>query len=245
MKEFRLPKLPNFDRLPKLPRPGSIPLPKRLAALAAPPIPGHNETPVTNSPGALQSLLKPLRAINWRIIFAALTGMAILHIVATLAAPYLAMATAFERMRAALPVNTMVALPQIEPGAQPLPYLSPALRYAMCRFDSSKAPVQIDAELNALGSSLTIYSTDGEALYAAAASESPSYRVKILPTDGRFLGLTPEARGLQNKEVPSATIQAQRGLVVLAIPEHGQSYQRIVQQTLDAASCRAVPAAGS
>lgn len=179
--------------------------------------------------------------INWRIVLAALFGMGILHILATLAAPQLAIATAFDRLQGVLPANRIVVLPPIEPGAQPLPFLSPALRYAMCRFDASAAPVAVEVELSDAGSSLTIYSTDGEAIYTAAAGDVPRHRVLIQPTDGRFLGLTPEARGERTAEVPFATVHARRGIIVYALPERGLAYRTALQRQLDAATCRVSP----
>lgn len=179
----------------------------------------------------------PFKLINWRIVLAALFGVGILHIVATLAAPQLAVATAYDRLEGVLPGNRMVILPRIEPGAQPLPFLSPAARYAMCRYDTKTGPVAVSAELSEAGSSLTIYSLQGEAIYTAAQGEVALHRVRIVPTDGRFLGLTPEAQGWQTTEVPSATLPAKRGIVVYAVPERGTPYAAEAARLLESARC--------
>lgn len=226
----------NLDRLA---------LPRRVQL---PPLdPGRQEAGNAMAAGAgrfLRAATWPFRAINWRVVFAALFGMGILHIIATLAAPHLAIATAFDRLKGVLPANRIVVLPPVEPGAQPLPFLSSALRYAMCRFDAGSAPVEVEVELSTPGSSLTIYSTDGEAIYTAAAGEVAQHRVRILPTDGRFLGLTPQARGEPSSQFSAASVQARRGLVVYALPERGEAYQPTIKRMLERATCQVKPEAG-
>lgn len=183
------------------------------------------------------NILRPLRIINWRIVLAALFGVGILHILATLAAPSLAIATAYDRLKGVLPTNRIVSLPKIEPGAQPLPFLSPAQRYAMCRFDTTGGPIDVLVDLGSAGSSLTIYSPEGEAIYTAAESDVGQHRVRIAPPDGRFLGLTPEARGRQSAQVATATLNAHSGIVVFAVPARGDAYASITTRQLAGAVC--------
>jgi uncharacterized membrane protein len=241
-------------KIPKLPAPPNISLPRKLPAMpklgaianalparspSAPVrVPKDHRRPEEPSASIWRTLTKPVRLINWRIVTAALFGVGILHIVATLAAPSLAIATAYNRLEGVLPANSVLVLPQIAPGAQPLPFMSPALRYAMCRFDTTTGPVDVSVELSETGSSLTIYSVEGEAIYTAAQSDVALHRVRIVPADGRFLGLTPEARGRQSDQVPSATLPADRGIVVYALPDRGVSYLTQTEQLLRSASCR-------
>jgi len=239
-------------KLPSLPNPAKIVLPRMLPSLpkrpvratashaTAPKATTHDVPPALTRGSVWRGLTKPVRSINWRIITAALFGIGILHIIATLAAPSLAIATAFNRLEGVLPSNRMIVLPQIAPGTQPLPFLSPALRYAMCRFDTKVGPVDLTVELSESGSILTIYSVEGEAIYTAAQSDVPLHRVRIVPADGRFLGLTPEARGLQSTEIPSATLTADRGIAVFAIPDRGVSYQAMVERQLSDATCHSL-----
>lgn len=241
-------KMPEISSLPKftLPRklPSMPPLPRLPAAIklrAATPANASNDEAApshTTRSAVWRALTAPFRAINWRILAAALFGIAILHIIATLAAPSLAMSTAYHRLDGVLPPNRTVILPPVSPGTQPLPFMTPALRYAMCRYDTARGPVDVSVELIATGSSLTIYTVDGEAVYTAAQSDVPLHQVRIIPADGRFLGLTPEARGRRSSEIPSATLQAERGIIVYATPDLGVSYQSATEQHLAAASCK-------
>jgi len=184
---------------------------------------------------------RTIAAINWRLVLAALCGVGILHILATLAAPTLAVSTAFDRLKDLLPVNRIVALPAVAPGQQPLPFMSPALRYALCRFDTRNGPVEVSADMADAGTSLTVYLPGGEAIYATTSlAESTDQRIRLIPPDGRFLGLTPEARGIVARKVPSASIPAAAGLVVMAYPERGIAYQARTMQMLLTASCKAM-----
>lgn len=176
--------------------------------------------------------------INWRVVLAALFGIGILHIVATFAAPSLAIATAFDRLSQVLPKNRMVVLPEIAPGSQPLPFLNPALRYAMCRFDTAQRPIDVVANLADTGSSLGIYSPYGETIYAyAATAELRRQHVRLIAPDDRFLGLTPESRGQMAREVPTATIPILTGIAVIAIPDRGHAYRLETQRILEGATC--------
>lgn len=240
-----LPLLPKLTNLPNLPERARLTnLPKLPVVIATPvnsPAP-HDLFGATSKPSPTTAMwrtfTKPFRLVNWRILAAALFGMGMLHIIATLAAPSLALSTAFNRLEGILPANRMVVLPQISPQAQPLPFMSPALRYAMCRYDTHTGPIDVSVELNDTGSSLTIYSVDGEAVYTAAQSDVALHRVRIIPTDGRFLGLTPEARGRQSTQVPSATLLSERGVIVYATPDLGASYQSATERQLTATSCQ-------
>ncbi|MCB1522121.1 MAG: hypothetical protein KDJ37_16345 [Hyphomicrobiaceae bacterium] len=176
--------------------------------------------------------------INWRLVVAALFGIGALHILATLAAPDITRTTAFDRLKRELPPNKLLILPPMAPGQQPLPFMTPAQRFAMCRFDTRVGPVEIAANLEHPGSSLTIYSTGGDVVFAAAATnEAVAQRVRLIPPDGRFLGLSPEARGVIARNVPSATVAAKSGIIVVALPERGIAYQAETGRALEGATC--------
>jgi uncharacterized membrane protein len=74
-----------------------------------------------------------LKTLYWSI--AGLILGAILHISYVLAAPHLSGGTAWRQLSPQLPINEMKVLAPVKPGAQPLPFMAPDVRYAMCRFD--------------------------------------------------------------------------------------------------------------
>ncbi len=185
-----------------------------------------------------------LKKANWQLIIAAPIAAGILHICATLAAPYLTAASAFTRLAPALPVNKMLVLHDIAPGAEPLPFLSPHARYAMCLFDSTKGPVSVSATLPPdPGWMLAVITPQGDNVYAAASSpgrETPITLV-LVPSESHFLGVTPEARGIARDQQPPAAIAAKHGIVVLRGPDRGLAYHSEVEKSLKQAACSGRP----
>lgn len=184
-------------------------------------------------------VLALVRKIELRAVLAALVAIAILHICATLAAPHLASAPAYSRLAAALPVNTMKLLPPVTRAAQPLPFLAPDARYAMCRFDTSKSPVALHAVLPDVGWSLAIYTPAGDNIYAATgqASQETSAAIKLVPSGDRFTGLTPELRGLAPSTRQELSIAVRQGVAIVRAPDRGTAYQGMIEAVLAAASC--------
>jgi uncharacterized membrane protein len=177
---------------------------------------------------------------NWQLILAAPVAAGILHICATLAAPYLTAASAYSRLAPALPINKMQVLADIAPGGEPLPFLSPDARYALCRFDTSRGPVSVEATLPPdPGWMLAVVSPQGDNLYASASTPGrpTPITLALVPSEEHFLGVTPEARGIARDVQPPVPIAATRGIVVLRGPDEGFSYRREVEAALAAASC--------
>lgn len=180
-----------------------------------------------------------LRLIEIRAVLAALVAVAILHICATLAAPHLATAPAYSRLAAALPLNTMKLLPPVTRSAQPLPFLAPDARYAMCRFDTSRSPVALSATLPDVGWTLAIYTPAGDNIYAATGQpgQPTNATIKLVPSGDLFTGLTPESRGLAPAAQLPLTFAVRKGLAVVRAPERGEPYGAITEAALGRASC--------
>lgn len=183
--------------------------------------------------------LERIKRTDWRFVGAAFCAAAILHIVMTLMAPELAAAPPYRRLRTMLPVNTMTILPPITFETQPLPFMAPDARYAMCRFDSSKSEIEITATLPGPGWSLALHSKDGENFYTAVAQPGRETDVSLLliPSDERFTGLTAEAVGRGSEESRSLTLVAPEGLAILRAPDLGQSYRARNEEALARAKC--------
>ncbi|MFN3623851.1 MAG: hypothetical protein ACK4TP_07280 [Hyphomicrobium sp.] len=183
-----------------------------------------------------------LKHANWQLIIAAPVAAGILHICATLAAPYLTAASAYSRLAPGLPVNRMQLLNVSAPGAEPLPFLSPDARYAMCRFDASGGPVTVTSTLPPdIGWTLTVMNPQGDNIYAAASvsSRPTPIQLAIVPSEDAFLGVTPEARGIARDAQQPTIVPATRGIVVVRGPDKGFSYQRHVEAVLKDARCTA------
>jgi uncharacterized membrane protein len=188
----------------------------------------------------MKTVLDQLRRIDLRLVFAALFAIAVLHIVTVFTAPSLAVSSAWDRLAPALKANTMVVFPPVTPEAQPLPYLSPDARVAMCLFDTRQSPVVLSASLPAPGWTLTLYDKNGLAIYTAAGRPDRPTAISLLlvPDDDRFMGLTPEAQGQRSPRQNQLRVQALRGLAVLRAPDAGYAYRARNDAELSAATCR-------
>lgn len=189
------------------------------------------------------TLINPFKFIKWRLIVASLIAVGILHIIATFATPTLTGVSAFQRLKVKLPANTMTVLPPLTPDTQPLPFLSADVRYAMCRYDTNKAPVAVSAVLPDAGWSLALYSPQGDNFYVATGTQGLQTDLSILlvTSDERFMGLTPEAKGLPPSTQAVQPIPARQGLAVVRAPDTGFANRGEVEATLRKASCRAQP----
>lgn len=189
------------------------------------------------------SLPNPLRFVKWRLVVAALLSVGILHILATLATPSLTAASAFARLKKELPANTMVVLSPLAPDKQMLPYLPADARYAMCRFDMAKGPVQVAATLPDAGWSLALYTPQGDNFYVATGTQGQRSDLSVLlvSTDDRFMGLTPEARGVPADRVASLPVAARQGLAIVRGPDRGFAFKAMTESVLKLASCTLQP----
>jgi hypothetical protein len=179
---------------------------------------------------------------NWQLILAAPVAAGILHICATLAAPYITADSAYSRLAPGLPLNKMRMLSEIAPGSEPLPFLSPDARYALCRFDTSAGPVSVTATLPPdPGWMLAVMTPQGDNVYASASTPGrpTPITLALVPSEEHFLGVTPEARGIARDTDPPVALAARRGIVVIRAPDRGFSYQRDTEASLNTARCSA------
>ena len=189
--------------------------------------------------------------INVPLVAAALFASAILHILATLATPLFTPTSAYERLARALPANTMHVLPDVAPGAQPLPFLSSDARYAICHFDTSDGAVSLSAVLPEPGWMLALYSPQGEAFFTSVGTPVRRTEVSLMIVPGEDIwrmgarptglvtGLT--ARGTLTTAVTRdsmLTIPANEGIAVLRAPDQGEAYRNRTLAELGRAACR-------
>ncbi|CAN1725112.1 DUF1254 domain-containing protein [Hyphomicrobium sp. 1Nfss2.1] len=183
-----------------------------------------------------------IKNVNWQLLLAVPVAAGILHICATLAAPHLTAASAYSRLAPALPTNRMQVLNVTSPGAEPLPFLSPDARYAMCLFDTSAGPVSVASTLPPdIGWTLTVMTPQGDNIYGAAsvAARPTPISLVLVPSEEAFLGVTPEARGIARDAQQPAILAATKGIIVVRGPDKGFSYQRHVEAVLKDAHCTA------
>ncbi len=190
----------------------------------------------------LKRLWARLTSINVSLTVAALLAAAILHILATLATPHLIPTSGYGRLAGDLPENRMQILPAVTPGAQPLPFLSPDARYAVCRFDTRNGAVSINAFLPDPGWVLALFSPDGGNFFTSVASPEQRPNVSLLLVPGDDAWRTGgSAAGLSEPIVPrqaTLTIAANEGLAIIRAPDRGEAYQPRALADLKRAECR-------
>ena len=174
-----------------------------------------------------------------RVAAAALCAIGVLHIAATLAAPHLAPAQAFDRLSRGMPPHSMTVLPPVTPATQKLPFMSPDATYAICPFDTQKGPVSVKTSLPSPGWTLALYSPEGENFYVAVAQPGRPSDVSLLlvASDDRFTGLTPQSKGQSPRDTAQLKVPADRGFVLLRAPDQGQAYRQQNLAALKSARC--------
>lgn len=189
------------------------------------------------------SLLKAYYArmpsLNWRLVASAVVAVGILHICATLAAPHMISTTAYSRLKPLLPVNELLILPEMTPESQPIPFMTPDVRYAMCRYDTGGGGVKIRAVLPGRGWSLALHAPEGDNIYTALGREDRAtvINLHLVPTGSRFSGLTPESMGVAGSQRQIQVIAARKGIAIIRAPDRGASYARDTQINLLKTTC--------
>lgn len=176
---------------------------------------------------------------RWYIALVGLVTGAIIHIVATLILPQFAKASAFQRLSQSLPINRMRLLPPVDAANQPLPYLGPDLRLAVCRYDVGDGPVAVTMALPDTGWTLGLYTKQGDNFYVLPAQEhrSDDITLTLVPPGERSFSLltlggrTPAA-SISQIEVPHL-----EGFIVIRAPLRGRAFAADIEQTLKRANC--------
>jgi uncharacterized membrane protein len=177
------------------------------------------------------------RIVSWQVVFAAVVAGGIVHIATTLSVPFAATASAYKRV-ATLPANKMVVLPPATPTQQPLPFLSPEARFAICRFDLSDGPIAISVTLPERGWLLTVHSAVGDVFYAAPGQDvrSMDVGIRLVPAAERLLGLLPGGRSMDG-DGTSISSPTRHGLVLVRAPVSGEAFGERIEKVLARASC--------
>ena len=179
-----------------------------------------------------------MRRLSWQTFVLALVSGGIIHISATLIMPRLAAASAFHRLAAGLPVNRMRVLPPATAEAQPLPFVGPDVRLAVCRFDVSDSLVTVTALLPDKGWTLGLYSAHGDNFYVVPAQDFRRSEVTftLAPQTDRFLGFINLGR-VADTSASQISVPEPQGLIVLRAPIRGRAYQAETEAILQRAQC--------
>ncbi|WP_295559250.1 hypothetical protein [uncultured Hyphomicrobium sp.] len=187
----------------------------------------------------LKWLWARVTSINIPLAAAALFAAGILHILATLATPHLIPTSGYGRLAGDLPENSMQILPVVAPDAQPLPFLSPDARYAICRFDTRDGAVSLTAMLPDPGWVLALFSPAGDNFFTSVASPErrPEVSILLVPGDDTWRGGA-QGAGAAVVQENTLTIPANEGIALIRAPDRGEAYRPRAMAELKRASCR-------
>ncbi|MGH1418201.1 MAG: DUF1254 domain-containing protein [Hyphomicrobiaceae bacterium] len=184
-----------------------------------------------------------LKRMNWRVVIMALFCVGIIHITATLSAAQYGDHPGFKTLTENLPVNQIVVLPPVTPDQQPLAYMAPDTRYAVCRYDTTDGPVEVEVLLPDDTWTVALHTPKGENIFAASGqgNGAETLKIKLVPSPDRFTGLTPEARGTSQENPAELSVVTKRGVAIVRGPIKGLSYVRMIEENLRNVSCQIAP----
>lgn len=172
-----------------------------------------------------------------RLLAIGLVLAGIVHICATFAMPSLSTSSAFRRFAATLPANRLELLPPVTPSSQPLPFLAPDARYAVCRFDTSIGSVVSTVTLPDSGWVLSLHTMQGENFYHVVGQAGKRITLSLLlvpPSDQSIGEAADTSASPAGAPVPVA---ARQGLLVVRAPERGFAFRQETEAELRKSRC--------
>lgn len=157
----------------------------------------------------------------------------VVHISAVLAIPYLSENDAWKRLVNHTEVNQMKVIERLEETNQLWAFRAPDMKYAICRYDVTQAPVQVDFVLLRGYWSVALYDVEGHNFYAADGFDLVRERSSLLLLGPDDIKSDEDALPIS---VPSST-----GLLVLRAPVDNQVMEEAVTKALSRAKCEQLP----
>lgn len=173
-----------------------------------------------------------------RLLAIAATVAGIVHICATFAMPTLTGSRTFRQFAGTLATNRIDVLPPITPTSQPLPFMAPDVRYAVCRYDTSVGPVAVTVSLPDTGWMLVLYTPEGDNFYHVTGQSARRTTLSLLlvPPSEQVIGTPAEAQTATPAGAP-ITVATRQGLLFVRAPERGTAYRQDVEAELRKARC--------
>ena len=176
-----------------------------------------------------------------RLLFTILAGVllgGVVHLVSVLALPRIASNDAYARLSAMTKLNTVTALPLVDPTNAPMPFMDPAFALAVCRYDLSSGPIKLTVPVSQAYTSVSFYTRNELAYYAINDRSAGRKVIELdLMTEAQHAEL-PEDEDVTAADRLIIDSPTTSGLIVLKAlaPEPGLMPQ--AQAALAAASCK-------
>lgn len=195
--------------------------------------------PPDDTEGVVSMIPGWLKRLSLYTALLAMVAGGMIHIVATLVVPQFAKASAFQRLSQSLPVNRMRVLPPIDASNQPLPYLGPDVRLAVCRYDIGDGPVAVTAALPDMGWTLGLYTVWGDNFYVLPAQEGRSAEITLtlIPQGERSFSLLTLGGRATQTSISQIEVPEPQGFAVIRAPTRGRAFGAEIEAGLKRAGC--------
>lgn len=182
------------------------------------------------------------RRLSWQTVVAALISGGIIHLTSTLVVPRVATTSAYQRLTHSLPVNRMQVLPRASRDSQIIPFLEADVRLAICRYDVSDGPINLNAILPEKGWSLAFYSSQGDNFFVLPAQDMRRSQLSLtlLPPPERLFGLFHWGRSASTSAT-EIQVPTPQGMIVLRAPYISRAHGSDIESTLQKAQCGQTP----
>ena len=172
---------------------------------------------------------------NRYVLWAAATTILalIIHFCAVLSIPYLSENDAWKRLLNHSQANQMVLVDQLDEANKLWNFHATDVKYAICHYDITRGPVQVDFELFRGYWSVAIYDLEGKNFYAADGYD-------LLRRESSLLLLGPEQiKG--NIEALTITVPDSEGILVIRAPIDNGVLESSALEMLKRAKCEQLP----
>jgi uncharacterized membrane protein len=197
-----------------------------------------------------KNFLHSASSLFFRLLTMIVFGAAI-HICIILLLPHYSQGDAWSRLENISRPNQLAILPSAGAGKtspdsrrEPLAFMAPDVRYAICRYDLSEGPLQLVAPMPDALWSIALYTRQGQNYYLVSGRNVQSRRVNLLVVreeDGGARDNTDNNAG-GDDELREVTVSApgSSGIIVIRAPIPTPAQEQRIARQLATAFCRPV-----
>jgi uncharacterized membrane protein len=177
--------------------------------------------------------------VRWHWLLAALMAGLLLHFAIVFALTYAMPRRHIATLEGLVPANVMTLLPPITADYQPLPFMMPYSRYAICRYDITKSPLVLRATLGDDDWTIALYDPAGDNVYVVAGADLDRREIELLLTSKQD-GLASPLSTAKDAAAASVTVglASRTGVAILSAPVAGPAFDSTVERLMVQATCQ-------
>lgn len=186
----------------------------------------------------LTQMLRRLR-VRWHWLAAACLAGLLLHFATVFTVTYAVPRSDLAALAGLGPLNALMVLPPVTPESQPLPYMMPDTRYAICRYDIAKSPLVLRATFGDDDWSIALYDPNGDNVYVVTGADLDRREIELLLTSKQD-GLASPLSTSKDAAATSVTVglASRTGVAIISAPMAGAAFASSVERLLLQASCQ-------